>query len=39
MLTRLHFCLPEAPVKEDVEKHHEKMGTKCEWIIEIKTAV
>lgn len=31
------FCLLEAPSKEAVEKHHEKMGIKCEWIMEVKT--
>jgi hypothetical protein len=31
------FCLLEAPTKEDVKKHHEKMGIKCEWITEVKT--
>jgi hypothetical protein len=31
------FCLLEAPNKEDVKKHHEKMGIKCEWITEVKT--
>jgi len=31
------FCLLEAPTKEVVEKHHEKMGIKCEWITEVKT--
>lgn len=30
------FCLIEAPSKNAVEKHHE--STKCEWIIEVKTA-
>jgi len=27
----------EAPTKEAVEKHHEKIGIKCEWITEVKT--
>ena len=31
------FCLLEAPSKYAVEKHHEKMGIKCEWIMEVKT--
>ena len=31
------FCLLEAPAKENVKKHHEKMGIKCEWITEVKT--
>jgi Protein of unknown function (DUF4242) len=31
------FCVLDAPDKEAVEKHHEKYGVKCEWIIEIKT--
>jgi len=32
-----YFCLLEAPTKEAVEKHHEKIGIKCEWITEVKT--
>jgi hypothetical protein len=31
------FCVLEAPTKEAVENHHEKMGIKCEWITEVKT--
>ncbi len=31
------FCLLEAPDKEAVEKHHKKMGIKCDWIHEVKT--
>jgi hypothetical protein len=31
------YCLLNAPNKEAVEKHHEKYGAKCEWIMEIKT--
>jgi hypothetical protein len=32
------YCLLNAPNKEAVERHHEKYGVKCEWIMEIKTA-
>jgi hypothetical protein len=31
------FCLLDAPSKEAVEKHHKKGGTKCDWIMEVKT--
>jgi hypothetical protein len=31
------YCLLNVPNKEAVEKHHEKYGAKCEWIMEIKT--
>ncbi|MGB7954790.1 MAG: nickel-binding protein [Candidatus Nitrosopolaris sp.] len=31
------FCLLEAPTREAVEKHHEKIGINCEWITEVKT--
>jgi hypothetical protein len=31
------FCLLEAPTKQAVEKHHEKIGIKCEWITEVNT--
>ena len=31
------FCLLDAPNKEAVVKHHEKLGFKCEWITEVKT--
>lgn len=31
------FCLLEAPTREAVEKPHEKIGIKCEWITEVKT--
>jgi len=32
------YCPLNAPNKEAVEKHHEKYGVKCEWIMEIKTS-
>ena len=31
------FCLLDAPSKETVEKHHSKLGYKCDWIIEVDT--
>jgi hypothetical protein len=33
------FCLLDAPNKEAVEKHHQKLGLKCDWITEVKTTV
>jgi len=31
------FCLLDAPSKEAVEQHHQKLGIQCDWIIEVKT--
>ena len=31
------YCLIEAPSMEAVQKHHDKFGIKCDWIIEVKT--
>jgi hypothetical protein len=31
------FCLLEAPTMEAVQKHHDKFGIKCDWIMEVKT--
>lgn len=31
------YCLLDAPNKEAVEKHHDMIGVKCDWIIEVKT--
>ena len=31
------YCLVEAPTMEAVQKHHDKFGIKCDWIIEVKT--
>ena len=31
----LCFCLLEAPDREAVEKHHEKINLKCNWITEV----
>ena len=31
------YCILDAPSKEAVEKHHDKIGVKCNWIMEIKT--
>ena len=30
------FCILDAPDKDAVEKNHQKLGIKCEWIIEVK---
>ena len=32
----LCFCLLEAPDREAVEKHHEKINLKCNWITEVQ---
>ena len=31
------FCLLDAPSKETVEKHHEGLGMKCDWVMEVQT--
>jgi hypothetical protein len=31
------YCILDAPAKEAVEKHHDKIGVKCDWIMEVKT--
>jgi hypothetical protein len=31
------YCILDAPNKEAVEKHHEKIGVKCDMIMEVKT--
>ena len=31
------FCILDAPNKDAVEKHHQKLGAKCTWITEVKT--
>lgn len=31
------YCILDAPSKEAIEKHHAKLGSKCDWITEIKT--
>jgi hypothetical protein len=31
------FCILDAPSKDAVEKHHQKLGIKCNWITEVKT--
>ncbi|HEY1247835.1 MAG TPA: nickel-binding protein [Nitrososphaera sp.] len=30
------FCILDAPNKEAVEKTHQKLGIKCDWITEVK---
>ncbi len=32
------FCILDAPSKDAVEKHHQKLGMKCNWITEVKSA-
>jgi hypothetical protein len=32
------YCILIAPNKEAVQKHHQKYGVRCEWIMEIKTS-
>ncbi|HEY7569758.1 MAG TPA: nickel-binding protein [Nitrososphaeraceae archaeon] len=31
------YCILDAPNKEAVETHHDKIGVKCDWIMEVKT--
>jgi len=31
------FCLLEAPSREAVDKHHQKAGVKCDWILEVNS--
>jgi hypothetical protein len=31
------YCMLDAPNKEAVKKHHDKIGVKCDWIMEVKT--
>ncbi|HEY7107786.1 MAG TPA: nickel-binding protein, partial [Nitrososphaeraceae archaeon] len=31
------YCLIDAPNKAAVKKHHDKIGVKCDWIMEVKT--
>lgn len=31
------YCLLDAPNREAVEEHHDKIGVKCDWIMEVKT--
>ena len=31
------FCLLDAPDKDAVDKHHLKLGIKCDWITEVDT--
>jgi hypothetical protein len=32
----LCFCFLEAPNREAIEKHHEKVNLKCDWITEVE---
>ena len=32
------FCMLDAPNREAVEKHHIKLGQKCDWIMEVEGA-
>ena len=31
------YCLLEAPNKESIVKHHEKLGYKCDYILPVDT--
>ena len=31
------YCILDAPDKEAVKKHHDKIGVKCDLIMEVKT--
>ncbi len=31
------YCLLNAPNKDAIEKHHEKLGYKCDYILEVDT--
>lgn len=31
------FCLLNAPDKVAVDRHHQKLGVKCDWITEVNT--
>ncbi|MGH9984797.1 MAG: nickel-binding protein [Nitrososphaeraceae archaeon] len=33
------FCLLDAPDKNAVNKHHHKLGIKCDWITEVSSTV
>ena len=33
------FCLLDAPDRYAVENHHAKLGTKCEWITQVKMTI
>lgn len=31
------YCILDVPDKEAVTKHHDRLGVKCDWIMEVKT--
>ena len=33
----LCFCMVDAPDTDAVEKHHAKLGVKCNWITQVKS--
>ena len=33
------YCILDAPNKEAIKKHHDKLGYKCDFILEINTTV
>ena len=35
--TDLCFCYLEAPSRKAIEKHHEKVDLKCDWITEVES--
>ena len=31
------YCLLDAPSKDAVQQHHQKLGLNCDWIVEVKS--
>ncbi len=31
------YCLLDAPSKDAVQQHHQKLGMNCDWIVEVKS--
>lgn len=31
------YCMLDAPTKEAVEQHYDKIRVQCDWIMEVKT--
>ncbi len=31
------YCVLDAPDREAIEKHHEKIGIRCDWIHEVES--
>lgn len=32
------YCVLDAPDQEAIEKHHERLGIRCDWIHEVESA-